>query len=157
MGLKLRNTLLCWGAAGAAVGIRFFFLGNSIGGVFCLMTGAVLIAAGLGYSKHRSDFRKRLMSEGFRVEADFDGAEKSVFNSRYNHRHGIATYTIKCSYREPTTGIVYNYRSEELKLCFGPSFELNHGKPLNVYVNSNNPSEYYVDVEFLIEQDKMRR
>lgn len=157
MSLKVKNMLLCCGAGGIGAGIRFWHLGNKAGMAYCFFAGVLLIAASLTYAKKRSDFRKRLMSEGFCVDADFDGVEKSVFNSRYNHRHGIATYTIKCSYREPTTGMVYNYQSEPMKLCFDPSFEFDRGGKLKVYVNSNNPSEYYVDVEFLIEQDKRRR
>lgn len=152
----IRGLIFC-GAGIALAGLRFFYLGENIGGAGGLIIGLALIAVGLYLSKRTSDSQNRLVNEGYCVEADFDSAEKSAFNTKSNRGiYGIEYYTIHCSYRDPSNGAVRMFKSEQIRLGFDPSFELYHRKTVRVYIDRNDPSQYYVDIAFLKELDKRR-
>lgn len=152
----IRGLIFC-GAGIALAGLRFFYLGENIGGVGGLLIGLALIAVGLYLSKRTNDSQNRLISEGYCVEADFDSAEKSAFNTKANRGiYGIEYYTIHCSYRDPSNGAIRFFESEQIRLGFDPSFELYHRKTVRIYIDRNDPSQYYVDIAFLKELNKRR-
>lgn len=141
----------------AAAGLRFLYIGERNGGIGGLAVGLVLIAAGVCLLTRTNSSRKRLVDGGYFVEADFDSAEKAVFNTRANRSiYNIDDYTVQCSYKDPSSGAVRFFKSESVRLHFDPTFELTHRGKLKVYINREDPSEYYVDLEFLKGLDKRR-
>ncbi len=154
---RITRGLIFGGLGIIAAGLRCFYLDNNTGGAVGFVIGLALVAAGAYLSKRTEDSQKRLISEGYCVDADFDSAEKSIFNTRANRNiYGVENYTVKCSYRDPSSGAVRNFTSEQIRLHFDPSFELSHRKSIKVYINTNDPSQYYVDLDFLKELDKRR-
>lgn len=154
---RIARGLIFGGLGVIAAGLRFVYLGENTGGAGGLVIGLVMIAVGVCLLKQTGNFQKRLVSEGYCVDADFDSAEKSIFNTRANRNiYGVENYTVKCSYRDPSSGAVRNFTSEQIRLHFDPSFELSHRKSIKVYIDRNDPSQYYVDLDFLKELDKRR-
>lgn len=136
-------------------GIRFFIQGKDDIGAVSIIVGAAVILLGLFLVKLHGSGIERLKTEGFCVYADFEAAERSMFGRRhtetlYNEWH----YIIKCSWCDPS-GVGHIY-TDKLLLHFDPNFELSQQKTIKVYIDWNNPSVYYMDLEFLRKLDKRR-
>lgn len=149
--------IMLYGSASVIfVGLYLFYKGNSPGGTVGLIIGAVMITASILLRCGFESNRKKLMVEGFCVDADFETVNESMFGSRnakylYNERH----YVIKCSWCDPSgTGHIY---TDRILLHFDPSFELSQRKIIKVYIDRNDPSNYCMDLEFLKELDKRRK
>lgn len=155
MDSRITRGLIFGGLGLIAAGLRLIYHGSNTGGAVGFVMGLALIAAGAYLSKRTEDSQKRLINEGYCVDADFDSAEKSIFNTRANRNiYNIEYYTIKCSYKDPSSGTVRSFTSEQIRLRFNPNLELYSRKTLKVYIDRNDPSKYYIDLEFLKELDK---
>lgn len=146
--------LLFLGGAGVIfAGLRFFYLGRGSLGTGGIVTGLAMIAAGFLLSRQGKADANKLMTEGFCVDAAFESAERPNYSARpSDHLYNEWNYTIKCSWCDPSgTGHIY---TDRLLLHFDPNFELRHRKTIRVYIDRDNPSVYYMDLEFLKELDK---
>lgn len=137
-------------------GVRFFIQGKDDIGAGSIIVGAAVILLGFFLVKLHGSGVKRLKTEGFCVDAVFESAERSMFgnrkaDTRYNEWH----YIIKCSWCDQS-GVGHIY-TDKLMLRFDPNFELSERKTIKVYIDRDNPSIYYMDLEFLKELDKRRR
>lgn len=89
------------------------------------------------------------------MDADFETSERVKSTDPSDHLNKELYYIIKCSWCDPSgTGHIY---ADRIMLHFDPSFELTHRKTIKVYIDRDNPSMYYMDLEFLKELDKRRR
>lgn len=153
---RIARTVILAGAGVLLAGLRFFYIGERAGGAAGLVIGLALIAGGLLLTRRGKADASKLMAEGFCVDADFESAERPSYSARpSNHLYNEWYYTIKCSWRDPSgTGHIY---TDRILLHFDPNFELTHRKTIKVYIDRDNPSVYYMDLEFLKELDKRRR
>lgn len=146
-----------FGFAMICVGMRWIGRRFTLGAV-SLLIGIALIAVGAYFYKRADDSNKRLMLEGQCVDADFDWAKEAVFYTKHSRpMYKASEYTIQCSYRDPSNGLVYSFTSAPIRLHFDPSFELRSRKTLKVYIDRNDPSKYYVDLSCLEEIEKRHR
>jgi len=152
---RIVRTMFLGGAGIILAGLRFFCLGEKTSGSGGIVIGLALIAAGILLTRQNKADVNKLMTEGFCVDADFESAERPSYSARpSNHLYNEWYYTIKCSWRDPSgTGHIY---TDRILLHFDPNFELTHRKTVKVYIDRNNPSVYYMDLEFLKELDKRR-
>ena len=105
------------------------------------------VFAGMGaafWLVKRSHERKarRLLATGKVVEAEITGIREDTNNSM-NGRHPIV---VSCRYTAPD-GRVYFFRSGSF---WYESYEIDPKKKVRVYVDRNNPADYYVDVDSAI-------
>lgn len=105
------------------------------------------VFAGMGTAfwlvkRSRERKARRLLATGKVVEAEITGIREDTTRSM-NRRHPI---TVSCRYTAPD-GRVYFFHS-------GPfwyeSYEINPKKKVRVYVDRNNPANYYVDVSSVV-------
>ena len=120
---------------------------DSNGWLISLFVFMGFVFAGMGtafWLAKRSRERKarRLLATGKVVEAEITGISEDTSQSM-NRRHPI---TVSCRYTAPD-GRVYFFHS-------GPfwyeSYEINPKKKVRVYVDRNNPANYYVDVSSVV-------
>lgn len=153
---RTARTMILVGAGIILAGLRFFYLGESKSGAGGLVIGLAMIAAGLLFSRQGKADANKLMTEGLCVDADFDSAERPTYSAKpSNHIYNEWYYTIKCSWTDSAGA--YHVFTDRILLHFDPNFELNHRKTVKVYIDRNDPSVYYMDLEFLKELDKRRR
>lgn len=153
---KVKKNMFYCGLGVVGVGVWYFYNGDNFFGMVGLLMGLSMAASGVLLHIYLDNQKKRLMNEGFCVDADFETSEQSVFRSKGDRRRGIADYIVTCSYADPSTGVVRFYISELIRLHFDPSFELSDRKSIKLYIDRNNPAQYYVDLDFLEELDKRR-
>lgn len=105
------------------------------------------VFAGMGTAfwlvkRSRERKARRLLATGKVFEAEITGIREDTTRSM-NRRHPI---TVSCRYTAPD-GRVYFFHS-------GPfwyeSYEINPKKKVRVYVDRNNPANYYVDVSSVV-------
>lgn len=84
---------------------------------------------------------KRLKSTGKRVVADVISG-KPINSISVNRKR---PYVIDCSYQDEITGLTYLYRSNYI--WEEPSALI--GRQVSVYIDRNNPKQYYVDTDEL--------
>ena len=85
---------------------------------------------------------RRLLATGKVVGAEITGIDEDT-NSSMNGRHPIV---VSCRYIAPD-GRVYFFRSGSF---WYESYEIDPKKKVRVYVDRNNPADYYVDVDSAI-------
>lgn len=154
---RVKKDMFYCGLGVAGVGIWYFYNGDNFFGMVGLLLGLSMVASGVLLHIYLENRKKRLISEGFCADADFETSEQSVFRSRADRNiYHVADYIVTCSCPDPSTGAVRFYTSELIRLHFDPSFELSHRGNIKVYIDKNDPSKYYVDLEFLKELDKRR-
>ena len=109
--------------------MSFVFAG--IGGIFLVMK-----------RMHKRNIH-RLLATGDKVEAEIT----DISNDRSQNLNGKYPIVIACKYVAPN-GRIYLFQS-------GPfwyeSYEINPKKKVCVYIDRNNPSSYYVDVDSAVE------
>lgn len=133
---------------------QFLYRGENVLGTGVLVLGIAMTAAGVLLTWKYKAFINKLIAEGWCVNADFESAEK-IYRSKSSRRlYSGRYYTIKCSWLAPE-GTCYVFTGSIL-LHFDPNIELNYRKTVMVYVDRNDPSKYYIDLEFLKELDKRR-
>ena len=154
MDYKIVRIVFFIGAGAVLTGFQFFYRGENISGTAGLMLGIAIMIAGVLLTLKYKAYINKLVTEGWCVDADFESAEK-VYRSKsarylYNGRY----YTIKCGWIDSAG--TYHVFTDSIMLHFDPSVELTHRKTIMVYVDRNDPSKYYMDLEFLKELDKRR-
>lgn len=85
--------------------------------------------------------RKRLMQQGISIYATVEEIEY-VTNTSVNGKH---PYTIYCTYRDEYKDVTYRFKSENL--WSDPSAVFPVGSIIEVKVDANDYSKYYVNVE----------
>lgn len=126
------------------------FKGNGLSYV-----GYIIIIMGLVFSlvgiipliisiKRRSNFKK-LKSHGKKIDAKIDSID---INTSYTV-NGRNPYKINCSYTDPYTNKMYFFESENIWFNAEIIIANNNILTLPVYMDSNNSSKYYVDIEIL--------
>ena len=86
---------------------------------------------------------KKLIEEGYYIYAVVDRVEKNYGTSR-NRRHPYVAY---CTHEDEETGKKTRFRSPDM--WEDPSAYIQKGTRLKVYVNRQNYTNYYVDVDSL--------
>lgn len=153
---RVKKDMFYCGLGVAGAGVWLFYKGDNFFGMAGLLIGLSMVASGVLLHIYLENQKKRFMSEGLCVDADFETSEQSIFRSKYDRRNNIADYIVTCSYADPSTGVVRFYTSDLIRLHFDPSFELSDRKSIKLYIDRNNPAQYYVDLDFLKELDKRR-
>lgn len=117
------------------------WLGPTIfGGLGVLFAG---IGLGILWFQHRqSDVRRHLLTNGRRIEADYEGIELNssvTVNAR-------SPFRILAQWQDPATSRIHVFHSENI--WFDPDKYIDR-KTLTVYVDPSDLKKYYVDVSFL--------
>lgn len=112
-----------------------------MGGVFSAIGLPIMIAGLKKQSK-----KKRLLAEGERRYATIVGSGRTnvKINGRYLHY-------VDCEYQDPYSGMKYLYRGGQLR---EDPYHL-MGMQVPVYVDRNDPSQYYVAAEEINTMDSM--
>lgn len=117
------------------------------GGVFLLMgvifscVGIIPIIVGI----KRSSLQKQLIAGGRSI---FAKVESITHNTSYRV-NGRSPYVVYCTYQDEYKGVVYRFKSDNI--WQNPEYFLQPGSDVRVYVNGEDYSKYYVDVESMIE------
>ena len=106
-----------------------------------------IVFAGIGTAfmavKHRQEQKTRLLqATGDVIEAEITDIRENM-NKTMNGQHPIV---ISCRYRT-SGGRVYLFQSGSFWYA---SYEIDMKKKIRVYVDRNNPSNYYVDVDSVV-------
>lgn len=118
-----------------------------VGGVFALMggifscVGIIPIIVGI----KRSSLHKQLIAGGRSI---FAKVESITHNTSYRV-NGRSPYVVYCTYQDEYKGVVYRFKSDNI--WQNPEYFLQPGSEIRVYVNGEDYSKYYVDVESMIE------
>lgn len=115
---------------------------GSIGTPFLLVGIGFLIFVGVKDKK-----KKELMQNGNLIYAMVTGGSE-VFNVEVNGRH---PWKLECKYEDPFSGEVYLYSSRNTFTDPYPYI----GQQIAVYVDKNDPSKYYVDIQSLRQQENV--
>jgi len=110
---------------------------GAVGGPF-LVIGIILAAV----SARKRAMIRRVVEEGRFVMAD-------VADIRPNYSveiNGRCPYVLECHYRDPASGTLHVFRSRNLFFCPAET----ENRQVRVYVDPENFSRYYVDVESLV-------
>lgn len=114
------------------------------------IVGAVFLLVGIGFlifvgAKNKK--KKELMQNGIKVFAEVTGGSE-VLNVEVNGRH---PWKLECRYTDPYNGGVYLYSSRSVFM--DPYLYM--GQQVAVYVDRNDPSKYYVDIQSLRQQENV--
>jgi|GEM_PF-802515 len=113
---------------------------GGLGGLFFTI-GAVILLVSL----RRRLQKKRLLENGRMVDASI--VEVAVnLHIRVNRSH---PYYILCQWRDPSTGISYCFKSENLWFDPEPLLTALNLTALPVYIDETNPRKHYADTEKL--------
>ena len=115
---------------------------GSMGIIWLLVGGGFLIFVGAKDKK-----KKDLMQNGNMVYAEVTGGSE-VFNVEVNGRH---PWKLECKYEDPFSGEIYLYSSRNMFVDPYPYI----GQQIAVYVDRNDPSKYYVDIQSLRQQENV--
>ena len=115
---------------------------GSIGTPFLLVGIGFLIFVGKMDAK-----KKALMQNGNLIYAEVTGGSE-VFNVQVNGRH---PWKLECRYEDPFSGEIYLYSSRNTFTDPYPYI----GQQIAVYVDKNDPSKYYVDIQSLRQQENV--
>lgn len=115
---------------------------GSIGTPFLLVGIGFLIFVGKMDGK-----KKALMQNGNLIYAEVTGGSE-VFNVQVNGRH---PWKLECRYEDPFSGEIYLYSSRNTFTDPYPYI----GQQIAVYVDKNDPSKYYVDIQSLRQQENV--
>lgn len=117
------------------------------GGVLIFM-GVIFFCIGfipLMVGAKKKSLKKRLMAEGRCIFAKVESVTMNT-SLTVNGRH---PYVVYCNHKDEYRDVVYRFKSgniwENPEYCFEP------GSDIRVYVNGDDYSKYYVDVESVME------
>ena len=125
---KINGFFSLWGGA--------VILGG-LGGVFFLVGSGIVLASLL---KSRKD--EFLIKNGMRLETDYQSVEQNTALS-VNGRHPFRVLT---QWQNPATSELHVFKSNNL--WFDPSSYIK-SKKITVFIEKNNPKNYFVDLSFL--------
>lgn len=122
---------------------------GTIGGLILMGMGAIFSVVGIipmVVMIRKNIQKKKVRSNGKVLHAVVDSID---YNRNYsvNGRH---PYVIYCSYQDEYKDISYRFKSENL--WTDPSIIFSTGSPIDVYVDPNDYSKYYVSAEQALEQ-----
>ena len=110
--------------------------------VFPIAFGSVFFIVGMGMIIPpiiKSQMQNKVKQYGELINAEIDDVDVN-YNMAVNGRH---PYVIVCSWKDPSSGGLYQFRSNNL--WFNPEKLLEGRKTIDVYVDMQNPKKYYVD------------
>jgi hypothetical protein len=112
--------------------------------VFGGIGGIVLaVGVGLGISDLRKSMRKRrLLAVGLPVESTLVAVER---NDGVAYK-GKNPWRLRCSWRDPATGITHEFLSDDIWFDPGPHLTMRN---VRVLLDPGRPSRYWVDLSFL--------
>ena len=154
MDYKIVSTMFFLSAGVILASFQFFYRGENTSGAGGLVLGLVMMVASVLLTWRYKAYINKLITEGWCVDADFESAEKCYRSKPARYLYNGRYYTIKCSWLDPAG--TYHVFTDSIMLHFDPSVELTHRKTIMVYVDRNDPSKYYMDLDFLKELDKRR-
>ena len=120
-----------------------------IGPIIFAILGVIMSAIGvvpMVCTVSKNAAKKKLLEAGYVLHAQVEGIEKNR-SVRVNRTY---PYVIYCSYQDPFSGMIYRFRSENL--WTNPSEVFGEGSAIDVYVNENDYSKYYVAAEEVLQQ-----
>lgn len=110
-------------------------------GVIFTVVGIIPIVMGI----RRSFLQRQLLTEGRLLIAKVESiAENPAITVNGSH-----PYVVCCTFLEEYKGVTYRFKSGNV--WENPAYALQPGSEINVYVNANDFSEYFVDVESAME------
>ena len=120
-----------------------------IGPIIFVILGVVMTAIGvvpMVYATSKNAAKKKLLEAGYILHAKVEGIERNR-SVRVNRTY---PYVIYCNYQDPFSGMIYRFKSENLWI--DPREVLGEGSTIDVYVNENDYSKYYVAAEEMLQQ-----
>lgn len=115
---------------------KALLIGGGVLGIQSLVFGSIGLCF-WGHARKKERMREELLASGYPQLAEVTEVER-VLNVRINSRH---PYRVICRIRRE--GVLHEYRSDMLSHNPG----LLPGDPITVYIDRQNDSRYYVDVE----------
>lgn len=117
---------------------------SMIAGIILAVMGLVFVLIGivpavLGIRKAAK--KKELLQQGRYIYAVIERVDLN-YNYCVNGRH---PYVVYCNYQDEYSGVTYKFKSDNL--WTDPYPHLQHGSNVRVYVDGQDYSKYYVDVE----------
>lgn len=120
-----------------------------------ILAGGLLILMGVIFSCvgiiptivgiRKSSLQKKLIAEGRFIYAK---VESITQNTSYRV-NGRSPYVVYCTYQDEYRGVMYRFKSGNI--WENPEYFLQPGSDIRIYVNGEDYSKYYVDVESMIE------
>lgn len=123
-------------------------LGMYIGPFIFLIMGIIFTCAGvfplIGLGR-RSSAKKKLIASGQYIYALVESIQ---YNESYsvNGRHPFVVY---CIYKDDYRDIVYRFKSDNI--WTNPTYAIQPGSEIKVFVDSNNYKNYHVDIEGILQ------
>lgn len=120
-----------------------------IGPIIFAVLGVIMSAIGIVpmvCAVRKNAAKRKLLEKGYVLHAKVEAVEKNR-SVRVNRTY---PYVIYCSYQDPFSGMIYRFRSDNL--WSNPSEIFCEGSPIDVYVNENDYSKYYVAAEEVLLQ-----
>lgn len=118
----------------------------AIGGSFALISGIVLFI-----QLRNSSISRKLQRNGLRIDAVYI---ETILNTTYEV-NGMSPYKIICKWKNPNTGIEYEFKSNNIWDNPQYAIENNNITKIPVYIDPENPEKYYVDVKEIQEKINM--
>lgn len=120
--------------------------GQNVANWFVPVIGLVFLLIGLSMiisNLNKSSVKRYVLNNGQMVTAEITDI---YLNTSYsvNGRH---PFVITCDWKNPSTGSVHEFKSENL--WFNPKKVLEDEKNINVFIDPINPKRYYVDTRSL--------
>ncbi len=95
--------------------------------------------------KRRSAAKKKIISSGSFL---WGTVEHIDYNTSYSV-NGQHPYVVYCTYKDEYKDIVYRFKSENI--WTNPEYALSQGSTVRIYVDKEDYSKYYVDVESVLQ------
>lgn len=93
----------------------------------------------------KSRLRKKLIAEGRFIYAKVE----SIVHDTSLRVNGSSPYVVYCTYQDEYRGVMYRFKSGNI--WKNPEYFLQPGSDIRIYVNGEDYSKYYVDVESMLE------
>lgn len=119
-------------------------MGAVVGGILFAAFGAVFGCVGfipMIFMRKANVKGKRLKEQGHYIPAKIESIEQNR-NVSINNRH---PYVIYCTHEDVFSGTVYRFKSK--RVWYNPEIYFQIGGEIKVYVDGQNYSNYYVDVD----------
>lgn len=119
-----------------------------VGAVLFLVFGLILVCIGflpMFFMGRVSSKAKRLMNQGHYIIAKVE----SVHRNNNIEVGGKTPYVVYCNYQDIYSGTIYRFKSKNI--WYNPEAYLQQDAEVRVYVNGQDYSDYYVDVESAVQ------
>lgn len=126
--------------SGTIIGLIFIIIGAIL-----LIVGISVIVINIVKSSKNKRRKRYLIENGRKVSAHID-----QINCNYSYSvNGVHPYKIECSYKDPYTNKIYLFYSGNIWFNIGAIMNASGLDTISVYMDKNDPANYYIDVDEL--------